>query len=191
MLVDPPDDFREAAADQDLWHLRFNFNGPDQLEHIFSTRGGELVEQGLKVPFPEHVERLQRRRNFRVDALTGTRMHFTLKKINGELDLINISQGGAYGEGQGVDAPALALLVTVIAGIDAHGFRQPQAALGWRRAENHHDIRAKIPARGGRGFTCSSTYRHLIAAIFTRLSGNRHRFTNPWPDCHVVVTIIT
>jgi hypothetical protein len=97
LLVDPPDDFREAAADQDLWHLRFNFNGPDQLEHIFSTRGGELVEQGLKIPFPEHVERLQRRRNFRVDALTGTRMHFTLKKIKGVIDLINVSQGGAYG----------------------------------------------------------------------------------------------
>jgi len=97
LLVDPPDDFRGAAADQDLWHLRFNFNGPDQLEYIFSTRGGELVEQGLKVPFPEHVERLQRRRNFRVDALTGTRMHFTLKKIKGVVDLINVSQGGAYG----------------------------------------------------------------------------------------------
>jgi len=97
LLIDPPEDFKKAAADKDLWHLRFNFNGPDQLEYIFSTRGGELVEQGLKIPFPEHVERLQRRRNFRVDALTGTRMHFTLKKIEGVLDLINVSQGGAYG----------------------------------------------------------------------------------------------
>ena len=97
LIVDPPDNFREAVGDQAPWHLRFNFNGPDQLEYIFSTRGGELVEQGLKIPFPEHVERLQRRRNFRVDALTGTRMHFTLKKIKGVIDLINVSQGGAYG----------------------------------------------------------------------------------------------
>ena len=97
LVVDPPDDFKEAAAAQDLWHLRFNFNGPDQLEYIFSTRGGELVEEGLKIPFPEYVERLQRRRNFRVDAFTGTCMHFQLKKIKGVLDVINISLGGTYG----------------------------------------------------------------------------------------------
>ena len=97
LLVDPPDDFKEAAADKDLWHLRFNFNGPDQLEYIFSTRGGEIGEQGLKIPFPEHVERLQRRRNFRVNTFTNTRMHFKLKKIQGILDLINVSLGGAYG----------------------------------------------------------------------------------------------
>ena len=97
LLIDPPDDFREAAADKDLWHLRFNFNGPDQLEYIFSTRGGELAEQGLKIPFPEFVERLQRRRNFRVDAFTDTRMYFQLKKIKGVLDVVNLSLGGSYG----------------------------------------------------------------------------------------------
>jgi hypothetical protein len=97
LFVDPPDDFKEVAADKSLWHLRFNFNGPDKLEYLFSTRGGELGDQGLKIPFPEHVERLQRRRNFRVDTLTGSEMHFRLKKIQGIIHLINISQGGAYG----------------------------------------------------------------------------------------------
>ncbi len=97
LLIDPPDDFEEAAADKDLWHLRFNFNGPDQLEYIFSTRGGELADQNLKIPFPEYVERLQRRRNFRVDVFTGTRMHFQLKKIKGVLDVVNVSLGGSYG----------------------------------------------------------------------------------------------
>jgi hypothetical protein len=97
LLVDPPNDFEEAAAAKDLWHLRFNFNGPDQLEYIFSTREGSLGEQGLKIPYPEHVERLQRRRNFRVKTLTGTRMHFKLKKIRGTIDLINVSLGGLYG----------------------------------------------------------------------------------------------
>jgi hypothetical protein len=97
LFVDPPDDFREAAAKKDLWHLRFNFNGPDQLEYIFSTRGGEISTQGLKIPFPEHVERLQRRRNFRVNTFIKTRMHFKLKKIQGVLDLINVSLGGTYG----------------------------------------------------------------------------------------------
>ena len=97
LLVDPPDDFAEAAAVKNLWHLRFNFNGPDQLEYIFSTRGGVLGEQGLKIPFPDHVERLQRRRNFRVNTLAGTQMHFKLKKIHGIIDMINVSLGGSYG----------------------------------------------------------------------------------------------
>jgi hypothetical protein len=97
LLVDPPDDFEGAAAVKDPWDLRFNFNGPDHLEYIFGTRGGEFCEQGLKIPFPEHVERLQRRRNFRVNTLTGTQMHFQLKKIQGIIDLINVSLGGVYG----------------------------------------------------------------------------------------------
>lgn len=97
LLVDPPDDFEKAAATNDLWHLRFNFNGSDQLEYIFNTRGGTLDDQGLKIPFPEHVERLQRRRNFRVKTLTGTQMQFKLKKIQGIIDLINVSLGGVYG----------------------------------------------------------------------------------------------
>ena len=97
LIIDPPEDFAVAAAAKDLWHLRFNFNGPDQLEYIFSTRGGVFCEEGLKIPFPEHVERLQRRRNFRIETLTGSQMHFQLKKIKGVMDLINVSLGGVYG----------------------------------------------------------------------------------------------
>jgi hypothetical protein len=97
LIVDPPDDFEEAAAVKDLWHLRFNFNGPDRLEYIFSTRGGEFCSQGLKIPFPEHVERLQRRRNFRVNTEIGTKLHFKLKKLEGVMDVINVSLGGVYG----------------------------------------------------------------------------------------------
>lgn len=97
LFIDPPDDFKEAAADRGLWHMRFNFNGPDHLEYLFSTRGGELNEKGLIVPFPEHVERLQRRRHFRVDTQTGSEMHFRLKKIQGHIHMINVSEGGVYG----------------------------------------------------------------------------------------------
>jgi c-di-GMP-binding flagellar brake protein YcgR len=97
LLVDAPHDFAGAVAAMDQWHLRFNFNGPDHLEYIFRTRGGRLCEQSLKIPFPEHVERLQRRRNFRVNTLTGSQIHFKLKKIHGIIDLINVSLGGVYG----------------------------------------------------------------------------------------------
>lgn len=97
LYIDPPDDFKEAAADKNLWHLRFNFNGPDHLEYLFTTRGGTLMGQGIKVPFPDFVERLQRRRYFRVDTLTGSEMHFRLKKIQGVIHMINVSEAGVYG----------------------------------------------------------------------------------------------
>ncbi|BBO84140.1 PilZ domain-containing protein [Desulfosarcina ovata] len=97
LLVDPPEDFLNIAGENQRWHLRFNFNGPDRLEYLFSTRGGRFSRQGLRIPFPEHVERLQRRYNFRINTLPGTQMHFKLKKIHGVLDLINVSLGGVYG----------------------------------------------------------------------------------------------
>ncbi len=97
LIVDPPNDFGEAVSTTEEWRLRFNYVGSDRLEYIFHTCGGSVDERGLKIPFPDHVERLQRRRNFRVNTLTGTRLHFKLKKIQGVVDLINISRGGAYG----------------------------------------------------------------------------------------------
>jgi c-di-GMP-binding flagellar brake protein YcgR len=97
LIIDTPDGFAEAVAEKGSWRLRFNFNGPDRLEYIFSTRGGTFCKEGLKIPFPDSIERLQRRLDFRVDTLSGTRLQFKLKKIRGAIDLINVSLGGAYG----------------------------------------------------------------------------------------------
>ena len=96
LIVDPPNDFAEAIAVKGKWHLRFNFNGPDHLEYIFSTKGGSFCKRGLKIPFPDHVERLQRRRDFRVDTLPNSKVHFQLNKIQGIFDMINVSLGGFY-----------------------------------------------------------------------------------------------
>jgi hypothetical protein len=97
LLVDRPDGFIQAAGNNAPWSLSFNFNGPDHLEYIFSTRGGELCGPNLKVPFPEYVERLQRRRDFRILTVPGTKLLFAAHKVKGVIDLINISLGGAFG----------------------------------------------------------------------------------------------
>jgi hypothetical protein len=97
LLIDQPDGFSQAAAQADLWNLRFNFNGPDQLEYLFSTNKGEFSGRDLKVRFPDYVERLQRRKDFRVHAMPGTRLIFGTKKIEGVIGVINVSLGGAYG----------------------------------------------------------------------------------------------
>ncbi len=97
LLIDRPEGFSQAAGQAEAWNLKFNFNGPDHLEYIFSTCGGELCGPNLKVPLPEYVERLQRRKNFRILTVPGTKLLFAADKVKGVIDLINISLGGAFG----------------------------------------------------------------------------------------------
>ena len=97
LLIDRPDGFSESVGGNEPWSLSFNFNGPDRLEYIFSTRGGELCGPNLKVPVPEFVERLQRRKDFRILTVPGTKLLFAAEKFKGVIDLINISLGGAFG----------------------------------------------------------------------------------------------
>ncbi len=97
LVVDNPEGFNEAAAGARPWRLRFNFNGPDKLEYIFQVEGGAARGKDLILPLPDFVERIQRRRNFRIDAPLGSQMSFTLAAEACIISLINISLGGAYG----------------------------------------------------------------------------------------------
>lgn len=97
LVVDNPEGFNAAAADASPWRLRFNFNGPDKLEYIFEVNGGNTRGKDLVLPLPDFVERIQRRKNFRIDAPLGSQMSFTLSAEACALSLINISLGGAFG----------------------------------------------------------------------------------------------
>lgn len=97
LVVDCPDGFSRATAGIGSLNIRFNFNGSDHIEYIFSTSGGSRQGRELKIPFPDYVERLQRRKNFRIDTMPGTWLYFKARKIRGQIDLINVSLGGAYG----------------------------------------------------------------------------------------------
>jgi hypothetical protein len=100
LQVDMPEGFQAAAARIGTMHaldLRFNFNGPDQLEYIFNTRGGFAKGRDLHLPFPAYVERVQRRKNFRMPTPIGTKMMFRTERGPAVLSLINISLGGIFG----------------------------------------------------------------------------------------------
>ncbi len=97
LIIDLAKGFKEAAEKTESLHLRFNFNGPDRLEYLFSTKGGHYNGKELRVPFPNKVERIQRRRDFRVDTFPGTRMLFKIGKKPVIISMINISLGGGYG----------------------------------------------------------------------------------------------
>jgi c-di-GMP-binding flagellar brake protein YcgR len=97
LQIDLPEGFQAAAVRRNELQLKFNFNGPDQLEYIFTTRGGVYRGRELHVPFPEHVERLQRRKNFRMPTPTSTKMMFRTERGHAILGVINISLGGIFG----------------------------------------------------------------------------------------------
>lgn len=97
LVVDNPEGFNKAAADADPWRLRFNFNGPDKLEYIFQIEGGDVRGRDLYLPLPDFVERIQRRKNFRIDAPLGAQLSFPVASETYTISLINISLGGAFG----------------------------------------------------------------------------------------------
>ncbi|MCP4745429.1 MAG: hypothetical protein GY874_04695 [Desulfobacteraceae bacterium] len=92
-----PDGLEKAASDSGGLNLQFTFNGPDKLEYLFSTKGGKYLGLDVEIPFPDYVERLQRRRDFRVVTTAGTHMLFKSKKLCGMIDVINVSMGGLLG----------------------------------------------------------------------------------------------
>ncbi|MFH1985022.1 MAG: PilZ domain-containing protein [Pseudomonadota bacterium] len=97
LVLDPPRGFQSAVAKAPRWRLQFTFTGQDKLEYNFNTSGGRIEADGIWVPVPEAISRIQRRRHFRVDTPPGTLLALT---INGEaraMDLINISQSGGLG----------------------------------------------------------------------------------------------
>ena len=95
--IDPPRDFKRTIAKLGSWEIHFNFRGSDNLEYIFATSGGFFSDNEPQIPFPKYIERLQRRRDFRLSVPAGTKLYFDLDRIRREIDLMNISIGGSLG----------------------------------------------------------------------------------------------
>lgn len=96
-VIDQPRDFMDAVAKIAVWEIHFEFNGPDTLEYIFTTSGGEFSGNEIQIPFPDYIERLQRRRHFRMHVPIGTKLFFMSGEVQREIDLINISLSGTLG----------------------------------------------------------------------------------------------
>jgi c-di-GMP-binding flagellar brake protein YcgR len=97
ILIDPPRGFEVVVKNVEQWKLHFTFNGPDKLEYKFTTIGGEFSGNDIVIPFPEFVERIQRRRFFRMETPIGAKLLFKHNGIQRAIGLINISEGGVYG----------------------------------------------------------------------------------------------
>ncbi|NNF97822.1 MAG: PilZ domain-containing protein [Desulfobacteraceae bacterium] len=95
--IDLPRGFRSVTRFIKPLKLSFNFNGPDNLEYMFGTVGGQYNGNRFILKIPEHVDRLQRRRDFRIPARMNTKMIFESENLKAMMEIINISLSGAYG----------------------------------------------------------------------------------------------
>jgi len=90
-LIDYPAGFREAVAEIETWKMQFRFTGKDQLPYIFNTSGGELNQNDVTIKLPDFIERLQKRANFRINALLDTKLPIIKGFTEYKTNVVNIS----------------------------------------------------------------------------------------------------
>ncbi|MGD8763371.1 MAG: PilZ domain-containing protein [Desulfobacteraceae bacterium] len=96
-LIDLPDGFPETNTDTDAWSIYFEFTDKDNVNHSFSTGGGEIIDRNIWLKLPQVVKREQRRKLYRLTAPTGTKLYVNLHSKQYELKVIDISLGGSLG----------------------------------------------------------------------------------------------
>lgn len=94
-IIDTPEGFEKAAGGLAPWRMRFEFRGRDFIQYAFEATGEEVDGIRIYVKMPPVVQRNQRRGLFRIDAPKGTKLRLTLKDIQPELEVINLSIGGS------------------------------------------------------------------------------------------------
>lgn len=93
--IDYPKGFERAVRDTPAWRMRFEFKGKDKIIYHFRTYGGHISGKDIFIPFPQHIERNQRRRCFRLDVPLGAKVVVSRYAERYEMTLVNLSEGGA------------------------------------------------------------------------------------------------
>ena len=96
-VIDPPKDFTNFVAKIKEWKIQFKFRGSDNIDHIFTSFGGTILGNEIRINFPDYIERYQRRKYFRLRVPTGTKLRFKSGRVLQEINMINISMRGALG----------------------------------------------------------------------------------------------
>lgn len=94
-LLDFPDDFHQVVDDVKKSRIHFEFLGKDRIKYNFRTSGGEISGDKIYIKLPEVIERQQRRKHYRLSPPVGTKIYVRKNRLAFELNVINISLGGA------------------------------------------------------------------------------------------------
>ncbi len=95
--IDLTDELIDIFKNQTVEGLIFEFTGPDKVTYRFATTDTISKLGRVLVRFPDYIERIQKRSNFRIKTWAGTMAHFKIGKQAHKLRIDNISLGGLYG----------------------------------------------------------------------------------------------
>lgn len=96
-LIENPEGFSEAVRGRDEWKFKLEFTGEDGILYVLRTSEAKLTRGDIWIPFPEFMERHQRRQNFRLPAPNGTKIVLEVGDESFELNVIDVSLGGTLG----------------------------------------------------------------------------------------------
>ncbi len=94
LLVDVPGGFEEERGKEEGARVHIEFADKDRIPHSCRTVIDHVEREDLWLVLPEFLERVQRRRYFRVEPPAGTRILFPLGGKPIEVPVLNISLGG-------------------------------------------------------------------------------------------------
>lgn len=93
--IDCPDDFQIVLKSKDCGNLYFEFNGQDKVLYTFETATNPEWQIGeVWIPVPDEVDRIQRRRNFRLEAPIGAELILRQFEPPLKLTVLDFSLGG-------------------------------------------------------------------------------------------------
>jgi len=95
-FIDYPAGFRDAARTSNAGRVAFEYAGKNNLQYTFRAVIKEITEDGVCMKFPDLINRLQRRKYFRMAVPLGTKIYFLDNAGNGnyQANVVDVSLGG-------------------------------------------------------------------------------------------------
>jgi c-di-GMP-binding flagellar brake protein YcgR len=94
-IIDYPGDNTEAFKKAVGEKVYLEFKGRDGLQYNFRSKIGKVTKEDIWVEFPDAIDRIQKRRHFRIVPSSGTKILCTAHETSFEFNVVNLSEGGA------------------------------------------------------------------------------------------------
>ncbi len=94
VLVDLPWQFETEVPDGAGTRVQLEFADKNRIPHSCRTVIDHAEGDNLWIVLPEHIERIQRRKHFRVEPPQGTRLVMPVQDRKVEVPVLNLSLGG-------------------------------------------------------------------------------------------------
>ncbi len=94
-IIDRPGSGETAPPLAEGRRCFFEFSGKDKIQYSFKAPITRIEDDCLIMELPDVIERIQRRRHFRVPAPAGVKCFMPHRNGGFEFDVINLSEGGA------------------------------------------------------------------------------------------------